>query len=128
MFPKEWSAVDYYTLRNEQKWQNFNDNYMIRQTPAFSDAQIQPYLDGTKQSYRWMDQVFRKNTPQYDNNLSVDGGNAQLRYYFNLAYSKQPGSYKSGDLKSERWALRSNVDAQIAKRAEGKGTNRSYIS
>jgi TonB-linked SusC/RagA family outer membrane protein len=118
--PKGVNAVDYYTLRNEQWWQDFNGNYLVRRTPAFTDAQIQPYLDGTKQSYNWMDQVFRKSTPQYDNNLSVDGGSDKLRYYFNLGYTKQEGSYKSGDLESERWALRSNIDAQMTKRLKAR--------
>ena len=68
--PEGVNAVDYYTLRNEQWWQDFNGNYLVRRTPAFTDAQIQPYKDGTKKSSNWMDAVFRKTTPQYDNNLS----------------------------------------------------------
>ena len=74
-----------------------------------------------------MDQVFRKTTPQYDNSLSVNGGSDKLRYYFNLAYTKQEGSYKSGDLKSERWALRSNVDAQITKGLKARVQIGAYI-
>ena len=118
--PEGVNAVDYYTLRNEQWWQDFNGNYLVRRTPAFTDAQIQPYKDGTKKSSNWMDAVFRKTTPQYDNNLSIDGGSENLRYYFNLGYSKQDGSYKSGDLKSERYTLRTNIDATITKGLKAK--------
>ncbi len=118
--PQGVNAIDYMTLRNEQNWQDFGGNYLVRRNPAFTDAQFQPYQDGTKQSYNWMNQVFRKSTPQYDNNLSVDGGSEKLRYYFNLGYTKQEGSYKSGDLKSERWAMRSNVDAQLTKRLKAR--------
>lgn len=118
--PEGVNAVDYYTLRNEQNWQDFNGNYLVRRTPLFTDAQIQPWKDGTKQSYNWFDQVFKKNTPQYESNLSVDGGNDRLRYYFNFGYTKQEGSYKSNDLVSERFSLRSNLDATITKRLKAK--------
>ena len=118
--PQGMNAQDYYTIRNEQNWQDFNGNYLVRRNAMYSDSIISLYRNGTKQSYNWMDQVFRKNTPQYDNSLSVNGGTDKLRYYFNLAYTKQGGSYKSGDLESERWALRSNVDAQITKRLKAR--------
>lgn len=118
--PEGVGATDYMTLRNEQNWQDFNGNYLVRRTPMFTEQQFQPYLDGTKRSYNWMDQVFKKSTPQYDNNLSVDGGNDKLRYYFNLGYSKQTGSYKSGDYVSDRWNIRTNIDAQITKRLKAR--------
>jgi TonB-linked SusC/RagA family outer membrane protein len=113
--PEGVNAVDYYTLRNEQNWQDFNGNYLVRRAAQYTDAQIQPYRDGTKQSYNWLDQVFKKNTPVYETNLSVDGGTDKLRYYFNFGYTKQEGSYKSNDLVSERFSLRNNIDATITK-------------
>lgn len=118
--PEGVNAVDYMTLRNEQNWQDFDKNYLVRTNPMFTDAHFQPYLDGTKQSYNWMDAVFNKSTPQNEHNLSVNGGSEKLRYYFNLGYSKQMGSYKSGDYESERWNMRTNVDAQITKRLSAK--------
>lgn len=118
--PEGVNAIDYMTLRNEQNWQDFGRNYLTRQDPIFRDEVFQPYLDGTKQSYNWMDEVFRKTTPQFDNNLSVDGGSEKLRYYFNLGYAKQEGSYKSGDYKSDRWNMRSNIDAQITSRLKAR--------
>ncbi len=118
--PESVNAIDYMTLRNEQNWQDFGKNYLVRQNPMFTDAAFQPYFDGTKQSYNWMDQVFRKTTPQYDNNLSVNGGSEKLRYFFSLGNLKQEGSYKSGDFHSERWNLRTNVDAQITNRLKAR--------
>ena len=118
--PEGVSAPDYMTLRNEQNWQDFGGNYLVRRNPVFTAQQFTPYEDGTKQSYNWMDQVFRKTTPQYNSSLSVNGGTEKMRYYFNLDYTKQDGAYKSGDLKSERWALRSNLDAQITKRLKAR--------
>jgi TonB-linked SusC/RagA family outer membrane protein len=114
--PKSVNAVDYMTLRNEQNWQDFGKNYFVRTGPIFTEAQIEEYRNGSKQSYNWFDQVFNKTTPQHETNLSVNGGSDKIRYYFNLGYSGQTGSYKSGDYFSTRWNLRTNVEAQITKR------------
>ncbi|HEV7781209.1 MAG TPA: SusC/RagA family TonB-linked outer membrane protein [Chitinophagaceae bacterium] len=118
--PQSVNTQDYMTLRNESNWQDFNGNYLVRRSAVFTDAQMGPYKDGTKRSYNWMDEVFNKDAPTYSSNLSVSGGSDKIRYYFNLDYQKQIGSYKSGDLKSERWAMRSNVDAQITKRLKAR--------
>ena len=118
--PESVGAVDYMTLRNEQNWQDFGKNYLVRTNPMFTDDHFQPYLDGTKQSYNWMDAIFKKTTPQFEHNLSVNGGSEKLRYYFTLGYSKQEGSYKSGDYESERWNMRTNIDAQITDRLSAK--------
>ncbi|MGQ8334961.1 TonB-dependent receptor [Sunxiuqinia sp. A32] len=118
--PEGVGAIDYMTLRNEQNWQDFGKNYLVRTNAMFTDEHFQPYLDGTKKSYNWMDEVFNKTTPQFEHNLSVNGGSEKLRYYFTLGYSKQEGSYKSGDYESERWNLRTNVDAQITKRLSAR--------
>lgn len=118
--PEGVNAIDYMTLRNEQNWQDFNNNYLVRENPIFRDEHFAPYLDGTRQSYNWMDQVFRKTTPQYENNLSVNGGSDKLRYYFTLGHLKQEGNYKSGDYYSERWNMRTNIDAQITNRLKAR--------
>ena len=118
--PSGVGAADYMTLRNEQNWQDFGKNYLVRTNAMFTDEHFQPYRDGTKQSYDWMGAVFNKNTPQYEHNISVNGGTEKLRYYFTLGYSKQEGSYKSGDYNSDRWNMRTNIDAQITKRLSAK--------
>lgn len=118
--PESVNAIDYMTLRNEQNWQDFEKNYFSRQNPIFGQEAFEPYLNGSKQSYNWMKEVFRKTTPQFENNLSVSGGTEKLRYYFTLGHLKQKGSYKSGDFHSARWNLRTNVDAQITDRLKAR--------
>jgi TonB-linked SusC/RagA family outer membrane protein len=118
--PKGVSATEYMTLRNEQNWQDFGGNYLIRRNPVFPQDQFDPYLTGEKQSSDWMDAVFKNTTPQQQHNLSVDGGTEKLRYFFNLGYGKQDGSYRSNDLYSDRWNMRTNVDAQITDRLKAK--------
>lgn len=114
------NAQDYMFLRNEQNWQGFGStNYLTRNSPIFTQAQMQPYIDG-KPSYNWMDAAFLKNTPQQQHNLSVNGGTDKLRYFFSLAYGKQDGSFKSGDLNANHWNLRSNIDAQITNRLKAR--------
>jgi TonB-linked SusC/RagA family outer membrane protein len=118
--PEGISATEYMTLRNEQNWQDFGGNYLNRRNPIYPQDQFEPYLTGQKQSSDWMNAVFRKTTPQQQHNLTVNGGTEKLRYFFNLGYGKQEGSYKSGDLYSDRWNMRTNVDAQITNRLKAK--------
>lgn len=117
--PEGVSALDYMTLRNENTWQNFSNNYLVRQNPIFTQADMQPYIDG-KPSYNWMDAVFNKTTPQQQHNVSIDGGNDKLRYFMSLAYSHQEGSYKGGGFTDDKWNFRSTVDAQITSRLKAK--------
>jgi len=119
--PEGVNAQDYMTLRNEQTWQNFNNNYLVRQNPIFTQADMQPYIDG-KPSYNWMDAVFNKTTPQQQHNISIDGGNDKLRYFMSLAYGHQEGSYKGGGFTDDKWNFRSTVDAQITNRLKAKVT------
>ena len=118
--PQTTNAVEYFTLKNEKNWQDFAKNYLVRQNPIHPDEHFQPYLDGTKQSYNWVNKVFRKTTPQSQHNLSVNGGSDKIRYFFNLGYSTQEGSYRSGDYYSDRWNFRSNIDAQITRRLSAR--------
>lgn len=119
--PKGVSAVDHMMLRNENTFQNFATNYLVRQNPVFTQADMQPYLDG-KPSYNWMDAAFEKNTPQQQHNFSVNGGSDKLRYFMSLGYATQEGNYKGGGYNSDRWNFRSTVDAQLTKDLSTKVT------
>lgn len=55
----------------------------------------------------WQDPVFTQH------NLSVSGGSEKVRYFSSLGYNFQDGGFKN--LKYDRFNLRSNVDAKIAK-------------
>lgn len=114
--PKGVSAVDWFTLRNEQQWQNFGNNYLNRMSARHGEEEIQPWLDGTRQSYDWMGAIFKDLTPQTEHTLSIDGGNDRIRFFTNLGYSKQDGNYKSGSLWADKWNFRTNIDAKITNR------------
>lgn len=119
--PQGVNALDYMTLRNESTFQNFNNNYLVRQNPYFTQAQMQPYIDG-KPSYNWMDAVFNKSTPEQQHNFSINGGSDKLRYFMSLGYANQEGSYKSGGYNSDKWNFRSTVDAQITRDLKARVT------
>ncbi|MDP3180986.1 MAG: TonB-dependent receptor [Bacteroidota bacterium] len=119
--PEGVGAVDHMTLRNENTFQNFSTNYLVRQNPIFTQENMQPYLDG-KPSYNWMDAAFEKNTPQQQHNFSINGGSDKLRYFMSLGYANQEGNYKGGGYNSERWNFRSTVDAQLTKDLSTKVT------
>jgi len=114
--PKGISTYDWMTLQNEQNWTIFRNNYLDRQPARHSQEEMQPWLDGTKQGYDWINAVFRNNSPQTEHNLSIDGGTEKLRFFVNLGYSRQDGAYASGDLWSDKWNFRSNIDAKITNR------------
>lgn len=118
--PKSVNAVDYMTLRNEQVAQDFGRSYFTRATPIYTEEEIEEFRNGTRKSYNWFDQVFNKTTPQNQTDLTVNGGSEKMRYFFNLGYAKQDGSYKSGDYYSSRWNMRANIDAQITKRLSAR--------
>jgi len=119
--PNNTNTGEWMTLKNEQNWQDFGNNFLIRRDPVYSDQTFQDYYNGTGyKDYNWINKVFAKDPTQTQHNVSIDGGNDNLRYFFNLGYSKQNSTYNSGSLWSENWNFRTNVDAKITKRLSAK--------
>lgn len=114
--PETSDAVTHMQLLNEKKYNIINNNYPLRSGPRYTDAQIQEFIDGTRKSTNWNEELFRDMAPQQQYNLSVNGGSKKISYFLNLGYMNQMGSYKSGSLNYNRWNFRANVDAQITKR------------
>lgn len=114
--PSTTDAASHMLLMNEKSFNSFNGNYPMRGTPRYSWSQMLQYSSGKKPSTNWNDELFMKNAPQQQYNLSVSGGSKKVDYFFNLGYMDQMGAYKSGSLNYNRWNFRSNVDARITKR------------
>jgi TonB-linked SusC/RagA family outer membrane protein len=117
--PDNVDALQYMTLVNEKNRRDFGSNYMNYGDPSkiiYSDQDRQPYLNGTKQTTDWMSAIFKNTVPQYQHNITMNGGTDKMKYYFNLGYMKQDGSLKSGSMNYNRWNFRSNIDANITKR------------
>ena len=125
--PKGVSALEHMELRDEQHWQDFGQNYLVRRPGIVAASEREPYLNG-KPSYDWMGAVLREWTPQTQHNLSINGGSDKLSYFFSLGYQKQESIYKSGDLIEDRWNFRSNVNAQINSRLKATISTAATLS
>lgn len=113
--PEGVGAVDYMMLTNEKVKRDFANNFVSNVTPAYSYADIKPWLDGTYKSADWIGMVFRKTANQIQHNLNIDGGNDKISYFFNFGYQRQDGVFKTGDLNYNKYNFRSNVTANITK-------------
>lgn len=109
--PKTIDAVDYMILRNEMGMHNVAGG-----APVFTDEQIEAYRSGSLKSTDWNSLVFSSSAPQTIHNLSATGGNERTTFYAGLGYQYQEGFFKSGDLKYNKYNVRSNVTSKITDR------------
>ena len=61
-----------------------------------------------------MTAVFRKNAPQTNHSLSVNGGNEQVKYYFSGQYLNQESNLRNSDEGFKEYNLRSNIDVNVS--------------
>jgi TonB-linked SusC/RagA family outer membrane protein len=109
-FPKSSNAVEYMTLVNELNMHNVNGGRRI-----YSDAQIEEYRNGTKQSTDWQKASINRHATQTQHNLSATGGTDNASYFVSLGFTGQNGILKSNDLFYKRYNLRSNLSSRISK-------------
>jgi TonB-linked SusC/RagA family outer membrane protein len=125
--PQSVNAIDYMMLKNEQQKRDFGNNYFTQMPPAFSQADIDLYKNGTLQSSDWVNATMKKFAPETQHTLSVNGGSEKVNYFFNLGYLKQDGMFKSGDMNYDRWNFRSNINAKITNRLRAQILTSGYI-
>ena len=125
--PETANAMDHMLLMNEKRYYSFDGNYPLRTTPAYTWQEMMEYATGRATSTNWTEELFDNNVPQQQYNVSVDGGSDRIKYFFNLGYMDQEGSYKSGSLNYNRWNFRSNVDAKITDRLTASVSLSGYM-
>ncbi|HEY8782414.1 MAG TPA: SusC/RagA family TonB-linked outer membrane protein [Mucilaginibacter sp.] len=125
--PQGVGAVDYMMLTNEKTKRDFANNFISNVPPAYSYADIQPWLKGTNKASDWVDLVFRKTANQIDHNLNIDGGNEKISYFFNFGYQSQDGVFKTGDLNYNKYNFRSNVTVNIVKGLKAQVLTSGYM-
>ncbi|NQX41396.1 TonB-dependent receptor [Pedobacter steynii] len=116
-YPKFVNAAEFAELRNEaavNAWIKKNNPSTTLSLP-FTKEQVAQYKNGTLPGTDWFDAAIRRNTPQLQHNLNIDGGNEDVKYFFSLGYLNQSGMWKSDDTKVKRYNFRSNVEAKIGK-------------
>ena len=115
---KPLGSYDYARLYNEAV---SNDNYSLNAhqfnwTPAYSDAQLQAYQNGTGTNVDWYNQVLKKSGVYSDANVLFSGGDTTTKYGFVFDYMDQGGLYNVSNSAStsnafiQRYTARSNLD------------------
>ncbi|MCL6524933.1 MAG: TonB-dependent receptor [Thermoflavifilum sp.] len=107
--PKTVDIYQYMTLRNEKAKHNVNGG-----SPIFTEKDFEDYRTGKKRSTDWYPLVFAPYAPETQHNISVSGGSNKILYYIGGEYLYQGSFFKSGDLKYNRYNLRSNITANIS--------------
>lgn len=111
---KPLKAADYQAYYNEAV---SNDAGMVW-TPYYTSA---PTIDTD-----WYDEVLRENTPFHSTDLSVSGGNRNVRFFTTLGYVRSNGFYdvRKDDTHSnsslDQYVVRTNLDFNLFKIFEGK--------
>jgi len=101
-----WEYMTYYNELNAHKGT----------TLPYTQAEIDKYKAGNDPNYTstdWMKQVYRKDAPQANLSLSVNGGNEQVKYFFSGQYLNQESNLRYSDERYRQFNLRSNIDVNI---------------
>jgi TonB-linked SusC/RagA family outer membrane protein len=102
-----WEYMTYYNELNVNKGS----------TAPYDQVEIDKYKAGNDPNYTstdWMTAVFRKNAPQTNHSLSVNGGNEQVKYYFSGQYLNQQSNLRNSDEDFKEYNLRSNIDVNVS--------------
>jgi len=107
------SASQYVELVREANLNDFNDP-----NATFSEDDIENYYSKT-QGYEggdWVDALIKNNAPMHQHNISVSGGNDNVKYFTSFGYIDQESFFKSRDFDYKRYNARSNIDIKVNER------------
>lgn len=110
-YPNVVNAAQYAELVDEDAMNHGN-------APIYGPEKLELFRQGTQdgyKSYNWKDILTRKNAPQTQHNININGGNESVKYFASVGYLDQQGIYTTGDLSFSRYNFRSNVSAKLAK-------------
>jgi TonB-dependent starch-binding outer membrane protein SusC len=115
--PKMADAATYAQIMNEIYYYTSPTNGMNQ---AYSEEQVQKFRDGSDPlnypNTDWIDAALKKVALQNRQNLSINGGTENVKYFLSLGTVYQDGLYKHGVTEYKQYNFRSNVDASITKR------------
>lgn len=112
-YPKLMSPVEYATVRNQALInQGYSPDNTAQAGLFYTEEQIKKFEQGIG-TVDWYEESFRKNSPQTQHSVTVNGGSEQIRYFSSLGYFNQNGMYDN--LNYRRYNFRTNVDAKINK-------------
>lgn len=109
MFPEFLNGPEYAYWYNKARVLNGKE-------PLFSNDHINLMLNGDPEgkwgNTNWVDELLRTGETWYTN-ISIDGGNDNIKYFFTAGYYDQKGSVKN--INFNRYNFRTNIDAKISK-------------
>lgn len=92
-------------------------NAAAGQALTYTEEDILNFRNGsnpaTHPNTDWFATTLASATPQYQQNLSLNGGSERVKYYVSLGHQFQDGYYRNGVSNYKQYNLRSNLDAQV---------------
>jgi TonB-linked SusC/RagA family outer membrane protein len=102
-----WQYMTYYNELNANKGT----------TLPYTQSEIDKYKAGNDPNYTstdWLKETYRKDAPQSNVSLSVNGGTEQVKYFFSGQYLNQESNLRESDERYRQFNLRSNIDVNIS--------------
>lgn len=96
-------------------------------SPEFTDDILELYRNGTRTGTDWNSLIIQEIAPQSSHDLSISGGTDKMQFYFGMGYFYQEGFWKSGDTNYNKYNLRSNITAEVAKGLKFNANISGYV-
>ena len=107
------SASQYVELVREANLNDFNDA-----NATFTELDVENYSNKIQgyEGGNWVDALIKNNAPMHQHNLSVSGGNENVKYFTSFGFVDQESFFNSRDFDYRRYNTRSNIDIKINER------------
>ncbi|MEC7260372.1 MAG: SusC/RagA family TonB-linked outer membrane protein, partial [Bacteroidota bacterium] len=107
------NASQYVELVREANLNDFNDA-----NATFTELDVENYSNKIQgyEGGNWVDALIKNNAPMHQHNLSVSGGNENVKYFTSFGYVDQESFFNSRDFDYRRYNTRSNIDIKINER------------
>ena len=113
--PDLMNAVQVMEMSNEMWANNPNNAGGSASGMQYQPSDFEEYTSGKKTSTDWWTPYINSFPLQTQHSLSATGGGELVDYFVNFGYYNQQGMWKVKSSKYERFNLRSNVTARLAK-------------
>ena len=106
---KPVDAIERMILYNEKTMHNYQNPKL-----TYTEEDFELYRSGVRKTTDWYDAIIQ-NAPQMQHNVNVSGRKGKFSYFANFGYSDQEGYWKTGDLNYNKYNVRVNLTAEVAK-------------
>ena len=111
-FLEHVSSSQYVELVREANLNDFADaNSTFTEEDIFKYQNKEPGYEGGN----WVDALIENGAPMQQNNVSVSGGNDNVKYFTSFGYVDQESFFRSRDFDYKRYNARSNLDLKVNK-------------